>query len=236
MSAWEAKRFWTKVSVEPQGDGFKILLDGRTLSTPVKVPLIVPTNMLADKIAAEWDAQQSKIDPQTMPFTRTANAAIDKVAPQHTEVADLLVEYGETDLLCYRAESPDSLVILQNAAWDPLLAWAETRLNAHLKKMLGVIHSPQNIVSMQSLSRKVHDLDNFSLAAFHDLVSLSGSLIIGFAVLEQFMPVETLWNASRVDENWQIERWGEDEEAAVDIDIKRSAFFHAADFIEAIKI
>ena len=113
---------------------------------------------------------------------------------------------------------------------------AETVLGAKLKKRTGVMHSPQNKASMRSLSQKVHELNNFELAAFHDLVSISGSLIIGFAVLKQFKSVETLWNASRIDENWQIERWGEDEEAQADLEVKRAAFCHAADFIEVIKI
>lgn len=235
MSAWQAKRFWKEVFAKPQDDGFAIWLDDRSLSTPAKAPLIVPTSALADKIVLEWDAQGSKIDPQTMPFTRTANAAIDKVGAQHSEVADLLVEYGDSDLLCYRAESPDSLVAHQNAAWDPLLDWAAEALDVRLEKRIGVVHSPQDKNSMNILAQKVHKMSDFELAAFHDLVSLSGSLVIGLAVFNQFLPAESLWNASRIDENWQIERWGEDEEASSDHETKRAAFFHAATFIETIK-
>jgi chaperone required for assembly of F1-ATPase len=236
MNTPTAKRFWKDVTARPREEGFGVWLDERALSTPAKAPFVVPTEALANKIVAEWDAQKSKIDPQSMPFTRTANAAIDKVSAQKSEVADLLAAYGDSDLLCYRADSPVTLVESQNAAWDPILDWAETVLGAKLEKRTGVMHSPQNKASMRILSQKVHKLNNFELAAFHDLVSISGSLIIGFAVLDQFKSVETLWNASRIDENWQIERWGEDDEAQAELEVKRAAFCHAADFIETIKI
>ena len=230
-----AKRFWKNVTARPWDDGFGVWLDERSLSTPAKAPFVVPTEVLAHKIVEEWDAQQSVIDPQSMPFTRTVNAAIDKVSVQKSEVADLLAAYGDSDLLCYRAESPVSLVSRQNDAWDPLLDWAESNLGAKLEKRTGVMHSPQDAKIMKSLSQKVHFLGDFELAAFHDLVSISGSLIIGFAVLEQFKPVDSLWNASRIDENWQIERWGEDEVAQSELEKKYAAFCHAAAFIEALK-
>ena len=110
MSEWKQKRFWTEVRVEQQGDGFAVLLDGRGVKTPAKTSLIVPSEALAQAIATEWDAQDDKIVPETMPMTRSANAALDKVTPQFNEVASLLAAYGETDLLCYRAASPLSLI------------------------------------------------------------------------------------------------------------------------------
>ena len=114
MSEWKQKRFWKEVSVEDDGAGFAVALDGRRVKTPAKTALVVPTRALAEAIAAEWDAQDEQIDPLSMPYTRSANAAIDKVAVQFAEVADMLAEYGDSDLLCYRAESPEGLVQRQS--------------------------------------------------------------------------------------------------------------------------
>jgi len=230
------KRFWKNVIVQPQPDGFSICLDQRTLSTPAKAKLLVPTRALADEIAAEWDAQVEKIDPGTMPFTRMANAAIDKVRKQKTEVSELLLEYGDSDLLCYRAEFPTGLVTRQNEAWDPLLEWATKELGVTLDKRVGVIHQAQNPDNLKAFSTLVYKLSDFELAAFHDLVSLSGSLVIGLAVMAKHMPAESLWLTSRVDEIWQKEQWGEDEMAEADQLIKELAFLNAAIFAEKAKI
>ena len=118
MSGWSAKRVWTETRVEEMDGGFTVQLDGRAVKTPAKTLLVVPTRAMADQIAAEWEAQQGKVDPRTMPWTRSANAAIDKVATQFAEVAGLLAAYGDTDLLCYRAGGPAKLVLRQAEGWD----------------------------------------------------------------------------------------------------------------------
>ena len=235
MAEWAAKRFWEKATVEKAGDGYQVLLDGRKLRTPVKSELIVPSREMAEAIAAEWDAQEEKIDPMTMPFTRSANAAIDKVGPMHAEVAALVAEYGGTDLLCYRAESPEGLVKRQSEAWDPLLEWAADVLSAPLVTTAGVIHVKQDKAVLKSLAGRVLRMDAFSLTAFHDLVAISGSLIIGFAVTHKFLPVQELWRRSRIDEDWQIDHWGEDEEDNTTIRGKKKAFEHAARFYFMVK-
>ncbi len=230
MSEWQAKRFWEKTAVEKRGDAFAVLLDGRGLKTPLKTDFLVPTEKMAQEIASEWQAQVEKIDPLTMPMTRTANAAIDKVKHQHGEVSDLIAAYGGTDLLCYRAAEPEELVARQNAAWDPLLKWAADKLNAPLNKGEGVVYVDQDQNVLARLKKRVKSFDEFQLAAFYDLVALSGSLIIGFATIERFLDTESLWKTSRVDEDWQIEQWGEDEEAAEAILVKKRGFEQAAKF------
>ncbi|WP_457649131.1 ATP12 family chaperone protein [Profundibacter sp.] len=235
MAEWAAKRFWKTATVEKAGDGYQVLLDGRKLRTPVKCELIVPSREMAEAIAAEWDAQEEKIDPMTMPVTRSANAAIDKVGPMHAEVAALVSEYGGTDLLCYRAESPEGLVKRQSEAWDPLLEWAADTLSAPLKPTTGVMHVEQDAAALENLAKRVSDMDNFQLAAFHDLVGMSGSLIIGFATIHGFLPVPELWRRSRIDEDWQIEQWGEDDEATAIEAGKREGFEHAARFYFMVK-
>lgn len=234
MSEWAPKRFWKTSVTTPTETGFGVLLDGRPVRTPAKALLSVPTQALADRIAAEFDAQEDRIDPTTMPFTRTANSALDKVAVQRSEVADLLADYGDSDLLCYRADAPDDLIARQAAQWDPLLDWAAETLNARLHPRVGVIHEPQDAAALAELHRRVHDLTDFELAAFHDLVSISGSLVIGFAARAGAWPAEELWSISRLDEMWQQEQWGADEEAQETAEHKRSAFLHADLFMRLI--
>ena len=205
MAEWTAKRFWKDTSVVDAGAGFTVLLDGRKVRTPVKSELIVPTRKMAEAIALEWDAQGEKIDPLTMPVTRSANAAIDKVTPMHAEVSELVAAYGGTDLLCYRADTPKELVERQDAAWNPLLSWAEETLCAPLKTGIGIVHVAQDAEVLAALASRVADMDAFQLAAFHDLVGMSGSLIIGFATIHKVLPVADLWRCSRIDEDWQIE-------------------------------
>lgn len=228
MTEWAAKRFWDEVSVIADGAGHAVRLDGKPLRTPARVPLVLPSRALAEAVAAEWAGQEDLIAPLTMPFTRTANSAIDNVALNHSEIAAMIAEYGKSDLLCYRADGPAELITRQCADWDPLLAWAAEALSAPLATGTGVIHVAQPEESIAALSAKVHALDPFRLAALHDLVALSGSLVIGFAALERHMPAPALWDLSRIDETWQAEQWGEDEIAAAEAAAKRADFLHAA--------
>lgn len=227
MSEWKPKRFWTAVEITEAPAGYGIELDGRPVKTPAKRALLVPTRGFAQAVAAEWEAQGELIEPQNMPFTRTANAALDKVAVQHAEVADMLAAYGDSDLLCYRAEQPAELVARQSERWDPLLAWAEQALGARLEARTGVIHVPQDAQALAALRARVHALSDFQLAAFHDLVSLSGSLILGFAATQDVQTIQALWEISRLDEIWQAEQWGKDDEAEAAAAIKQMAFEHA---------
>ncbi|WP_298974943.1 ATP12 family chaperone protein [uncultured Roseobacter sp.] len=227
MSEWKAKRFWKTAAVVEKTGGFEIALDARPVKTPAKRALLVPSRGFAEAIAAEWDAQEDQIDPQSMPFTRTANAAVDKVATQHAEVAEMLAAYGDSDLLCYRAEQPVELVARQAQIWDPFLDWADTALNARLEARAGVMHIPQDPQALERLSAKVAALSAYQLAAFHDLVSLSGSLILGFATAQDVQSARAIWDVSRLDEIWQAEQWGQDEEAEAAAAIKQAAFEHA---------
>lgn len=227
MSEWAAKRFWKAASVVELDGRFAVELDGRGVKTPAKRPLHLPTRAMAQAVAAEWDAQEDVINPNTMPATKTANAALDKVTIQHAEVADMLAAYGDSDLLCYRADTPEELVERQNTLWNPMLDWAEQTLGVRLETRSGVIHAPQNPDALAILRDRTHALSIFELAAFHDLVSLSGSLILGFGAAFDAQPVQALWDLSRLDEIWQEEQWGEDEEATAMAEVKQAAFLHA---------
>ena len=210
--------------------GFAVHLDGRPVKTPAKQPLLLPTHALATLVAAEWDAQSGLVNPETMPVTRMANSAIDKVVPQYHEVATLLTAYGETDHLCYRATHPPALAAQQALAWDPLLEWAAEALQAPLKATAGIAPIAQDPAVLARLHDQVLALGNFKLAAFHDLVSISGSLVLAFAVGQGRLTAEEGWHLSRLDESWQIALWGEDEDAAAAAALKREAFDLAARF------
>lgn len=230
MSTWAPRRFWTTASVVPAEGGFAIQLDGRPVRTPLKAPLVLPTEALARAVAAEWQAVDGKVNPAVMPFTRAANSAIDKVVPQFGAVADMLAEYGGTDLVCYRAEGPEALAARQDAGWNPLLDWAAGALAAPLIPTVGVMHRDQPAASLATLTASVRALTPFQLSAFHDLVAISGSLVLAFAVARGRLTGEEAWALSRIDENWQIEEWGEDEEAAENAALKRAAFLQAERF------
>jgi chaperone required for assembly of F1-ATPase len=230
MSGWKAKRFWKEASVTKADGGFAITLDGRPVRTPAKLPLVMPTEALAAAIAAEWDAQTGLIKPDTMPFTRTANSAIDKVAPQFDAVVDNLAGYGGTDLLCYRATDPQPLIDRQNAAWNPLLDWAASTCAAPLLAVPGVMFIAQQARALQNLHAAVAAQSPFQIAAFHDMVAISGSLILGLAVTRNRLTPDDAFGLSRIDEHWQAELWGVDEDAAVLEALKKQAFVHATRF------
>lgn len=234
MAEWAQKRFWKTALVEEQDKGFAILLDGRSIKTPARSTLIVPTKKLADAIATEWQAQGEMIDPLSMPFTRTSNAALDKVTQQFSEVADHMAEYGETDLLCYRANAPVELVDRQAAAWDPLLSWAKEVFDAPLDVAQGVIYTPQPLGSLANLKAQITQLSAFQLSGMYDLVSLSGSLVAALAVSNHYRTAAEVWDLCRVDEMWQQEQWGFDEEAQKTVSAKRAEFVHANDFISTL--
>lgn len=230
MSDWAAKRFWTDVEVMQADGGWCVALDTRQVRTPAKAPLILPSRAMADAVAAEWAAQEGEIKPMTMPCTRSANAALDKVALQRNEVAQMLADYGETDLLCHRAEGPMELVARQAESWDPILAWGESDLGVRLARTKGVMPVAQPPDSLARLLALFRAADDFQMAALHDLVSISGSAILGLAAARGAWPVESIWRASRIDEDWQIEQWGRDEEAEADTATRQAAFLHAYRF------
>jgi len=236
MSDWKPKRFWKTARAVACDGGFTVLLDARSVKTPAKADLTVPTMALAEAIALEWDAQGEFLDPGSMPVTRGANAAIDKVSIQRAEVIALLADYGDSDLLCYRAAGPEELIAKQAAGWDPMLEWAAQTLDAQLQVGQGVMHVAQDPKALDRLTAQVAAFDDFALAAAHDLISLSGSLVLALAVTSAALAPEDAWVLSRIDEDWQIAQWGVDDEAEVAALIKRTAFLDAARFYRLSRI
>ncbi|NCW06757.1 MAG: ATPase [Rhodobacterales bacterium] len=205
-------------------------LDTKILKTPAKKEMLLPTIALAKKIAAEWDRQVDEIDPNAMPFTKSANAALDKVVQQFDEVSSLVGDYGDTDLLYYRADSPAELKMRQQSSWDPMIDWAEKTFEVKINCGTGILYIPQDRELLYKLSQEISELSSFQLTALYDLVSITGSLILGLATINGRLSAEDAFNLSRIDELWQIEQWGVDEEAQAVSDLKYEAIMRAQEF------
>ncbi|HET7816931.1 MAG TPA: ATP12 family protein [Sphingomicrobium sp.] len=228
------KRFWTEAVAVEAGGEWGIELDGRPIRTPARALLRVPSRPLADAIVGEWNAAEEKADPRAMPLTGLANAAIDRVAPDKAAFAQGLAAYGESDLACYRAEGPPSLVARQKEHWDALLAWARRRFDVDFRTTGGIVHVAQPQATVDRLAHAVHALDAFRLAALSPLVTIGGSLIGGLAVVDAGLTADEAWQAVSIDERWQLEQWGSDAEAEAALDNSRRDFLAAARFLELL--
>ncbi|GAA3250687.1 ATP12 family chaperone protein [Sphingomonas yabuuchiae] len=225
------KRFWNNVSV----DGDRVVrLDDRPVRTPGRVPLALPTPALAEAVAGEWRGVEEIVDPRAMPLTGLANAAIDRIGADPAPFAEGLARYAESDLLCYRADSPPELVARQDAVWNPLLDWARDRYDVHFTLVTGIMHRPQPSATVERLAHAVAALDPFRLAALSPVVTITGSLVLALALLEDAADADTIWTAAHVDEDFQAEQWGEDYLAVEAREAKRREFDAAVRFLKAL--
>ena len=226
------KRFWKEVTVEvTAAGGFRVLLDGRPVKTPGKRPLDLPRAALAEAIAAEWRAQSEFVDPATMPHTRLANSVLDGVVDRFDEVADDAAKYAATDLLCYRADAPDRLVERQAAAWDPVLDWVEEAHGARLLVAEGIVHVGQDGEALAALRGVLTTWDPWRLAGFHTATTLTGSFVVSLALAEGRLDRDAAWALAHLDEAWNAELWGRDEEAEFRLAFRRTEFEAAAAFM-----
>lgn len=225
------KRFYKCVTV---GDDRSILLDGRPVKTPARNLLQLPTAALADAVAEEWAAQEDDIDPRAMPMTGLANAAIDRVKPNVHDFVAPLASYAETDLLCYRADSQPDLAERQAERWNPVLDWAAERYGVTFNIVHGIMHRPQPEDTVEMLAGALRELDPFRLAALNPLVTISGSLVIGLAVVDHAMAPEIAFDTAHLDELWQAELWGEDYFALQAREVRCADFLAAARFVDLL--
>lgn len=205
------KRFYKSVSVTDQ---LGIALDGRSVKTPLKAALILPNQALAEAVAAEWDAQVDVINPHAMPLTKLANTAIDRAIPERPKIAAEILEFAGSDMVCYRAESPAGLVQRQTTHWDPIIAWAKADLKVGFAAVSTITHKRQSPAALQAMEAHITSLEPFSFVAVHNLTTLTGSALLAAMVASGKIPLDAAWLAANVDEDWQIETWGEDTEAA----------------------
>lgn len=218
-----AKRFYKAAAPAPVDGGHCVTLDGRPVRTPSRALLAVPSAALAAALAAEWESQGEFIDPMSMPLTRLANSALDGVARASAETADEIAKYAGSDLVCYRADGPESLVARQAAHWDPVLDFMRTRFGARFVLSEGIRFVEQPEASIAAV-RAVLPQDPLRLAALASMTALSGSALLTLAVWLGALDEQAAWDAAHVDEDHQIERWGVDAEAAARRQARRREF------------
>jgi len=227
-------RFYKAVDIEAGADGFGILLDGRSPKTPGGVRLFVPTEAAAQLISREWEAQETKIDLSTMQSTQIAFAALDQVTSHRESVVDDLAAYGQSDLICFFADEPRGLIEEQEKAWLPLHDWFQEIWQSKLETSQGIIAATQSAQTLDAIKQELTHQNAFQLAALHGLTKLSGSVILALAVARGRLSAEEAWTASRIDEEWQIARWGRDAEADKLANDKRLSFLANAEFYSSL--
>jgi len=207
------RRFYKQAVAAPHEGGFALTLDGHVARTPGRKPVVVASQPVAEALAAEWAAQGDILDPTTMPLTRIVNAAIDRVAGEMVAVGADVVAYSQSDLVCYRAEGPQSLVEAQEEAWGPVVAWVREALGVDLVLAAGVVPVAQDPRIAEAVAETIALLDPLALAALHTATTLTGSAFMALALARGALAPEAAWVAAHVDENWQMSRWGRDEAA-----------------------
>jgi chaperone required for assembly of F1-ATPase len=220
-AAEKPRRFYHAVSVEPADGGFQVALDGRSPRSPGRQPLKLPTAALAEAVADEWRAQTTVIDLAAMPMTRLAYTVLDRSAEARIALSEEVGRYAGSDLLCYLAEGPESLIAREQAAWDPWREWAALELELPLLCTAGIAPLAQPPASVERAEQLALDLDDFALTGLAYAVALLGSAVLGFAVQRGALSAEEAFAASRIDETFQEERWGVDEEAAARTERRR---------------
>ncbi len=207
------QRFYADAGVVEAPDGFAVTLDDRPVRTPSGRILVAPNREIADGIVAEWNAQPETIDPLTMPLTRFANSVIDAVVDRVEAVTDDIAKYFGSDLLFYRAGHPEALVAREAAHWDPIVFWAADALGAHFILAEGIVHARQPDSAIAA-ARAALPTNPWSIAALHVITTLTGSALLALALMRGVIDQDQAWAAAHVDEDWNIEEWGGDEDVA----------------------
>jgi len=224
------RRFYKEASAEAHAGAWRVVLDGRPVKTQEGTPQLVPTQALAEAMAREWNAQGEKLDPKGLPMRDMADYAIDVVARAGDDTQAKLLAYAGTDTLCYRAHPDEPLHRRQREVWEPLVSAFEAREGITLERVSGIVHRPQSDATLGALRSRLSNLDRFQLASLEIMTSLAASLCVGLSALEPGADGEALWNAANLEEDWQVEQWGEDSEAAARRAARRAAFLLAMDF------
>jgi chaperone required for assembly of F1-ATPase len=209
----QRKRFYASAGIAETDGGYAVTLDGKPIKTPSGRQVIVPVRSIAEAIAAEWNAQSEIIDPLTMPLTRFANSVVQGVVDKVNAVADDVAKYLGSDLLFYRAGHPETLVGREAERWDPILFWAADALGAHFILAEGVVHVRQPDAAIAA-ARATLPTDPWQIAALHVITSLTGSALLALALFHGVIDQDQAWAAAHVDEDWNAEKWGVDEEVA----------------------
>jgi chaperone required for assembly of F1-ATPase len=213
------RRFYANATAATTAEGHVVRLDDKPVRTPAHRILAAPTLALAQAVAAEWDAQREVIDPATMPLTRVANVIIDGVTDLPGPVASEIEKYLASDLIFYRASAPAELRERQARHWDPILAWSRDVLGAQFNTAEGIVHVAQPATALDAAGAAIPNNNPWRLGALHAVTTLTGSALLALAMLRGGLSAEAAWQAAHIDEDWNMEKWGQDE-----IALERRAF------------
>ncbi|RKE84942.1 ATP12 family protein [Rhizobium sp. AG855] len=229
------KRFYKDASIAEGPEGFSVLLDGKSVKTPAKKALTLPTREAAELVVAEWAAQGEHIDPAKMPITKLANTAIDAVAISLDDVFDEIVRFAGSDLLCYRADAPKELVERQAKSWDPVLAWIAAAHQARFILVEGVMHQAQPAAAIAAYATALNAYrEPFRISCLNVVTTLTGSAVLALAFAEGAFDLDTVWALAHVDEDWTSEHWGSDEEAEARREARYAEYAAAAALFAAL--
>lgn len=229
------KRFYRQVDTEVIGTGWRVTLDGRGVKTVGGRPQAVPTVALAEALAAEWAQQGEIIDPAHFILRDMADYAIDVAPTRREEVERAILGFAQSDTLCYRGDPDEALWAHQQQQWDPLLIAAERRWDIRFERISGIVHRPQPPATLARLAEVVAAQDEFTLAALQTLTSLATSLVVGLAALEPGADIPSLWAAAHVEEDWQADLWGRDEDAMARKARRGTVFASAARMVRLLR-
>ena len=229
----QRKRFYAEAGVAEVDGGFAITLDGKSIKTPSGRIVTVPVREIADAVAAEWAAQKERINPLTMPMTRFANSVVEAVVDRVELVRDDVAKYLQSDLLFYRAGHPEALVAREAKHWDPVLFWAAETFGAHFILAEGVVHVRQPDQAVDA-ARAALPENPWSVAATHVVTTLTGSALLALALVHGRLDADAVWAAAHVDEDFNAEQWGQDDEVLSRRAARHADFRAAAAILKAL--
>ena len=228
------RRFYKKVEKVKDNDGWTILLDGKSIKTPARQTLFLPTIALAENIVLEWEEQGLEIDPLTMPLTGYAYSAIDRSQPMKNQLIEQICAYAQSDVLCYRVEKPIDLAERQEAEWQPVLDWLSVSRGIDLRVTSGINHVEQEPVVLELVKSNVSSFDQYQLTGLHAVTISSGSVVLALALIDKFIDFEKILELSSLEELYQMEKWGRDIETIQRHDALRQEIYNADRFMEFV--
>ena len=225
------KKFWKTVQVKENSiNSYKILLDNNVLKTPLKKELIVENSKIAEEIYNEWNQDTNEIDTDSMIFYGIISTSIDKISYNRKSYIDDILDYVDTDLICYRAEKPNNLVQWQSKNWDPILSKAEKYINGKINVFTGIMPLKQDKETHLKITKFLMQFSNLEIVVLHKLINITGSIFLSLCILKGDIIKKYAFELSYLDELWQTKNWGCDEEASknrekINDQLKRIIFF-----------
>ncbi|MCF6199676.1 MAG: ATPase [Hyphomicrobiaceae bacterium] len=209
----KVKRFYKRVEIVGDENGYEIELDGRAIKSPGREVLVLPHQSLASELAEEWRRQEEFIDLASMPVMRFAGRVHDNILPKIQSARTEILKFAHSDLLCYRAEQPEPLVERQAKLWDPVLERFVREGNIRFKVSSGILWIDQEAGDMERFASLLEHFDGYVLGALLEVTSLSGSAILALALGKGWLAPAKVWELCHIDEDFQAEQWGKDEDA-----------------------